>query len=58
MISILTKVFICLYWVVLLGFNIRNFNNTEANKRNKIIYALILVNAIVVVFTAIGIFIK
>ena len=56
MINILTKIFICLYWIVLICFNIRNFIATEASKRNKFIYLLIFVNAIVIIFTFISIF--
>ena len=49
-VSIVTKCFICLYWVVLIGFNIRNFINMpkEAKSRNRWIYALIVVNALVI----------
>lgn len=49
-VSIITKCFICLYWVVLIGFNIRNFINMpkEAKARNRWIYALIIVNALVI----------
>lgn len=56
MINIITKIFICLYWIVLICFNIRNFVATEASKRNKFIYLLIVVNAIVIIFTFISIF--
>ena len=56
MINILTKIFICLYWIVLISFKIRNFVATEASKRNKFIYLLIIVNAIVIIFTFISIF--
>ena len=58
MLGIVTRIFICLYWVVLIGFNIRNYINmpNEARQRNKWIIALIVVNAIVVLFTAISIF--
>ena len=57
-INILTKCFICLYWIVLIGHNIYNFGkmSPEAKKRNWWIKALILVNAIVIVFTFICIF--
>lgn len=56
--SIITKVFICLYWVVLIGHNIYNFGkmSPEAQKRNYWIKALIIVNAIVIIFTFICIF--
>lgn len=56
MIDILGRVFICLYWVVLICFNIRNCMTTEATKRNKFIYLLIIVNAIVIAFTFLNIF--
>ena len=56
MINILTKIFICLYWIVLICFNIRNFVATEASKRNQFIYLLIIVNAIVIIFTFVSIF--
>ena len=59
MLSILTRIFICLYWVVLICFNIRNYYNMteEAKQRNKFIVALIVVNAIVILFTLLQIFI-
>lgn len=59
MLGIITRIFICLYWVVLIGFNIRNYVNMpkEARKRNLWIKMLIIVNAIVVLCTAISIFI-
>ena len=57
MIGILSRILICLYWVVLICFNVRNFINTEASKRNIFIYILIAVNFLVIVFTFIGIFI-
>lgn len=58
--NIITKVFICLYWVVLIGHNIYNFGkmSPDARKRNYWIKALILVNAIVIGFTFICIFIN
>ena len=56
MLDIIGKVFICLYWVVLICFNIRNFMATEAQKRNIFIYLLIIVNFIVIIFTGINIF--
>lgn len=56
MIDILGRIFICLYWVVLICFNVRNFIATEAQKRNIFIYLLIIVNAIVIVFTFLNIF--
>ena len=56
MLDILCRIFICLYWVVLICFNIRNFIATEAKKRNVFIYLLIIVNAIVVAFTFFNIF--
>lgn len=51
--SIITKVFICLYWIVLIGHNLYNFGkmSPDARKRNYWIKALILVNAIVIGFT-------
>ena len=54
--NIITRIFICLYWVVLIGFNIRNFLSMEASKRNAWIYALIGVNAAVIVLTFLSIF--
>ena len=59
MLGIITRIFICLYWVVLIGFNIRNYINMpkEVRKRNLWIKMLIIVNAIVVLCTAISIFI-
>ena len=59
MLGIITRIFICLYWVVLIGFNIRNYINMpkETRKRNLWIKMLIIVNAIVVLCTAISIFI-
>ena len=57
MVSLLGRIFICLYWVALICFNIRNFAAMEAQRRNVWIYLLIAVNAIVIVFTAIAIFI-
>ena len=56
MLDILGRIFICLYWVVLICFNIRNFLATEAKKRNIFIYLLIVVNFIVIIFTGINIF--
>ena len=59
MLSIWTKIFICLYWVVLVGHNIYNYGkmSPDAKKRNYWIKALIIVNAIVIVLTAITIFV-
>lgn len=56
--GIFTRIFICLYWVVLIGFNIRNYKNMpqEARERNRWIVYLIIVNAIVILFTFVGIF--
>ena len=56
MLDILGRIFICLYWVVLICFNIRNFKATEAKKRNIFIYLLIAVNFIVIVCTFLNIF--
>lgn len=58
MINIITKILIALYWVVLICFNIRNFRHMEkeAKDRNKYIYALILVNASVIIFCILTIF--
>ena len=56
MLDIIGKVFICLYWVVLICFNIRNFTATEAQKRNIFIYLLIAVNFVVIIFTFLNIF--
>lgn len=56
MLDILGRIFICLYWVVLICFNIRNFMATEAKKRNIFIYLLIAVNFIVIVCTFLNIF--
>ncbi len=56
MIDILGRIFICLYWIVLICFNIRNCVATEAKKRNIFIYLLIVVNFIVIVFTFLNIF--
>lgn len=56
MLGIVTRIFICLYWVVLIGFNIRNFLSMEASKRNAWIYALIGVNAAVIALTFLSIF--
>lgn len=58
MLSIITKIFICLYWVVLIGHNIYNYGkmSLEAKNRNKWIKALIIVNAIVIILTFISIF--
>ena len=58
MLSIITKIFICLYWVVLIGHNIYNFCKMpeEAKKRNYWIKALIIVNFIVILLTLYGIF--
>lgn len=57
--SILTKIFICLYWVVLIGLNLYNYGkmSPEAKIKNNWIKALIIVNAIVIIFTFISIFI-
>jgi len=59
MFNIITKCFICLYWVVLIGHNIYNYGkmSPEAKKRNYWIKALIVVNAIVIGFTFTCIFI-
>ena len=54
--DIIGRIFICLYWVVLICFNIRNFMATEAKKRNIFIYLLIAVNAIVILCTFLNIF--
>ena len=56
MIDIIGRIFICLYWIVLICFNIRNFIATEAAKRNIFIYFLIIVNAIVIIFAFLNIF--
>ena len=56
MIDIIGRIFICLYWIVLICFNIRNFIATETAKRNIFIYFLIIVNAIVIIFTFLNIF--
>lgn len=58
MISIITKIFIMLYWIVLILHNIYNFKKMpeEARKRNFWIKLLIIVNFIVIVLTAISIF--
>ncbi len=57
MLGIITRFFICLYWIVLICFNIRNYCNMtkEAKERNKFIYLLIIVNAIVILLTFIQI---
>ena len=36
-VSIITKIFICWYWIVLIGFNLRNFKHmqSEAKRRNR-----------------------
>ena len=57
MLDVIGKSFICLYWVVLICFNIRNFKATEAKKRNIFIYLLIFVNFIVILYTLFNIFI-
>ena len=56
MIDIISRILICLYWIVLICFNIRNFKQMEAAKRNVFIYLLIIVNALVIIATFIGIF--
>lgn len=56
MFDILCRIAICLYWVVLICFNIRNFIAMEAQKRNIFIYLLIIVNFIVIILTGINIF--
>jgi hypothetical protein len=56
MLGVISRIFICLYWVVLLGFNASNFVHNEALRRNKWICALIVVNFIVAVITFILIF--
>lgn len=57
MFEIITKIFICLYWLVLIGHNIYNFKNMpkEARKRNIWIKVLIFVNFIVIILTFISI---
>ena len=57
--SIIVKVAICLYWIVLIGHNIYNYRKMpeEARKRNYWIKALIAVNALVIVLTAVSIII-
>ena len=56
MLDIIGKSFICLYWIVLICFNIRNFKALEAKKRNIFIYLLIAVNFIVILYTFFNIF--
>ena len=60
MINLLAKIFICLYWIVLIGHNCYNFGkmSPEARRRNWWIKALIIVNAIVIIFTLASIFIN
>lgn len=60
MINLLAKIFICFYWIVLIGHNIYNYRKTpiEARKRNYWIKALIFINLLVIIFTAIAIFIN
>lgn len=52
-INILTKVLICVYWIVLIGHNIFNYSkmSPEAKSRNHWIKVLILVNALVILGT-------
>ena len=51
--DIYLKLFISLYWFVLLLNNIRNYKTqpAELKKRNTLIMALILVNTIVLILT-------
>ena len=58
MLSIITKIFICLYWVVLISHNIYNFCKMpeKTKKRNYWIKALIIVNFVVILLTFVGIF--
>ena len=60
MINLLAKIFIGFYWIILVGHNIYNYRKTpiEARKRNYWIKALIVVNLLVIIFTAIVIFIN
>ena len=56
MLNLINRIFIHLYWVVLLGFNTSNFMHNEALRRNRWIRALIIVNLIVAIGTFIAIF--
>lgn len=56
--GLVTKIFICVYWIVLIGHNLYNFGklSEEAKKRNQWIKILILVNGIVIILTFVSIF--
>lgn len=56
--GLITKIFICVYWIVLMGHNLYNFGklSKEAKKRNKWIKILICVNGIIIIFTFVSIF--
>lgn len=58
--NIILKVFICLYWIVLIGHNLYNYGkmSPEARARNWWIKSLIGVNAIVIALTIVVIFVK
>lgn len=58
MLAIFRMVTITAYWIVLICFNIRNFRHMskESRERNRFVYALIFVNAVVIFCTILEIF--